>query len=119
MNKFSYNFLLLHVDTKFYLAFVLFNHERKALIPKYVLILPLAKQDLFCKGIQFLPIVAGLAANSTCVCYTVTPQKGRSVLIMYRDILSRQILLAPLSWHESRQSWVLHSTGRTHRETFF
>lgn len=104
MNKFSYNFLLLCVDTKFYLAFVLFNHERKALISKYVLILPLAKQDLFCKGIQFLPIVTGLAANSTCVCYTVTPQKGRSVLIIYRDILSHQILLAPLSWHESRQS---------------
>lgn len=45
----------------------------KGRLSKYVFILQVVKWDLFCKGIQLLATVSGLGANSTYICYTVTP----------------------------------------------
>ena len=47
----------------------------KGRLSKYVFILQVVKWDLFCKGIQLLATVSGLGANSTYICYTVTPLK--------------------------------------------
>lgn len=59
MRKFSYHFILLHIGIKFYLAFVLLNHEQKTLISKCILILQLLKDNnsFSVKEFSFVPLL--------------------------------------------------------------
>ena len=92
----------------------------KRRLSKYVLMLEMVKQDLFCKGIQLLATVAGLGANSTHICYTVTPLNGQQGC--FRHSQGRIItsdLAGSLQLTRVMTTMGPHDTELTHRKTCF
>lgn len=92
----------------------------KGRLSKYVLILHMVKQDLFCKEIQLLATVASLGANSTHICYTVTPlneQQGCFHNSQGRIITSD--LAGSLQLTTVTTTMGPHDTEVTHRKTCF
>ena len=92
----------------------------KRRLSKYVLMLEMVQQDLFCKGIQLLATVAGLGANSTHICYTVTPLNGQQGC--FRHSQGRIItsdLAGSLQLIRVTTTMGPHDTELTHRKTCF
>ena len=80
----------------------------------------MVKQDLFCKGIQLLATVAGLGANSTHICYTVTPlNEQQGCFHNSQGHIITSDLASSLQLTRVTMTMGPHDTELTHRKTCF